>query len=40
MKKIIALLIAVLLVLGLTACGGGAESAEENAAETTENSSE
>ena len=40
MKKIIALLIAVLLVLGLTACGGGAESAEENAAETTESSSE
>ena len=40
MKKIIALLIAVLLVFGLTACGGGAESAEENAAETTESSSE
>ena len=40
MKKIIALLIAALLVFGLTACGGGAESAEENAAETTESSSE
>ena len=39
-EKIIALLIAVLLVFGLTACGGGAESAEENAAETTESSSE
>ena len=39
MKKIIALLIAVLLVFGLTACGGGAESAEENAAETAAESS-
>ena len=39
MKKIIELLIAVLLVFGLTACGGGAESAEENAAETAAESS-
>ena len=39
MKKIIALLIAALLVFGLTACGGGAESAEENAAETAAESS-
>ena len=39
MKKIIALLIAALMVFGLTACGGGAESAEENAAETAAESS-
>ena len=30
MKKIIALLIATLMVFGLTACGGGAESTEES----------
>ena len=40
MKKIIALLIAVLLVFGLTACGGSSESAEENPAETAESSSD
>ena len=39
MKKIIALLIAVLLVLGLTACGGGAESTEESSAEPAAESS-
>ena len=39
MKKIIALLIAVLLVFGLTACGGSAESAEESSAETAAESS-
>ena len=40
MKKIIALLIAALLVFGLTACGGSSESAEENPAETAESSSD
>ena len=39
MKKIIALLIAVLMVLGLTACGGGAESTEESSAEPAAESS-
>ena len=40
MKKIIALLIAALLVFGLTACGGSSESAEENPEETAESSSD
>lgn len=40
MKRIIALLIAAMLVLGLTACGGGStESAEESSAETAESAS-
>ena len=39
MKKIIALLIAVLMVFGLTACGGGAESTEESSAEPAAESS-
>ncbi len=40
MKRIIALLIAALLVFGLTACGGGStENAEESSAETAESSS-
>ena len=40
MKRIIALLIAALLVFGLTACGGSSESAEENPEETAESSSD
>ena len=39
MKKIIALLIAALMVFGLTACGGGAESTEESSAEPAAESS-
>ncbi len=40
MKRIIALLIAAMLVFGLAACGGGStESAEESSAETAESSS-
>lgn len=40
MKRIIALLIAAMLVFGLTACGGGStESAEESSAETAESAS-
>ena len=40
MKRIIALLIAALMVFGLTACGGSSESAEENPEETAESSSD
>ena len=40
MKKIIALLVALLLVFGLTACGGGnSENTEDSSAETTAESS-
>ena len=39
MKRIIALLIAALMVFGLTACGGGAESTEESSAEPAAESS-
>ena len=39
MKRIIALLIAALMVFGLTACGGSAESTEESSAEPAAESS-